>query len=230
MPIMKSVLMRFKLLYVLFCIIIIFWFYAAGWTTKHNIDLGEFIKEITIINVNDRQTQSAIWLPFEFNANAVGGKEKTPADISDLKSYLIFMVQCSIDRQDRHIFASQDEITGRAVLKSSTSAGLKPRASVPQELSAKLESIKAAMTGGNSSGANMYFLVFDLNNSAGKSIIDSSTRDKLTLTLGSAGLFDRAEFVWHTPFDATTDAGVCPKCGEKIKAKWHYCPWCGNKL
>jgi hypothetical protein len=103
---------------------IIFLFSAIGWTTKHNIDLGEFIKEITIINVNDRQTQSAIWLPFEFNANAIDGKDKTTTDISVLKSYLIFMVQCSIDRQDRHIFASQDEITGRAVLKSSTSARL----------------------------------------------------------------------------------------------------------
>ncbi|MDD5133787.1 MAG: zinc ribbon domain-containing protein [Phycisphaerae bacterium] len=228
---MKPVLTRFKLLYILFSIVMpVCWFSAAGWTTKHNIDLGEFIKEITIINVNDRQTQSAIWLPFEFNANAVGGKDKKTTDISILKSYLIFMVQCSIDRQDRHIFASQDEITGRAILESSTSAKLKPLASVPQELSAKLESIKAAMTGGNASAANMYFLVFDLNDSAGKSIIDSSTRDKLTLTLGSAGLFDRAEFVWHTPFDATTDAGACLKCGEKIKAKWHYCPWCGNKL
>jgi len=228
---MKSVSMRFKLLYILFCAVVVFsLFLVAGWTTKHNIDLGEFIKEITIINVNDRQTQSAIWLPFEFNASAVGGKDKTTTDISVLKSYLIFMVQCSIDRQDRHIFASQDEIAGRAVLKSSASARLKPLASIPQELSVKLESIKAAMTGGNSSAANMYFLVFDLNDSAGKSIIDSSTRDKLTLTLGSAGLFDRAEFVWHTPFDATTDAGACLKCGEKIKAKWHYCPWCGNKL
>jgi hypothetical protein len=228
---MKSVSMRFKLLYVLFCaIMIVFWFSAMGWTKKHKIDLGEFIKEITIINVNDRQTQSAIWLPFEFNAGAVGGKDKAATDISVLKSYLIFMVQCSIDNQDRHIFASQDEITGRAILKSSTSASIKPLASIPQELSAKLESIRAAMGGDGGSMTNMYFLVFDLNDSAGKSIIDSSTRDKLTLTLGSAGLFDRTEFVWHTPFDATTDAGVCPKCGEKIKAKWHYCPWCGNKL
>ena len=147
-----------------------------------------------------------------------------------MKSYLIFMVQCSKDRGQRHVYASQNEIADRAVLKSDTSGILKPLTSVPDELTGKLEAIKIALSGSAESANNMHMLVFALKDAEGKSIIDSSKRSKLMLTLKSAGLFDKAEFLWHTPFDAVTDAGFCQKCGEKIKAKWHYCPWCGNKL
>lgn len=238
--VMKSFLVRFKPFYFLFFVVAGFLLFSViGWTTKHNINLGEFIKEITIINVASDQTQSAIWLPFEFNVNAIGGDGKTQTDISSLKSYLIFMVQCSIDpaattsgvdRGGRQTYASWSQIQDRAFLKGFSSARLKPLELVPVELGRKLETIKTAMAGSENSVGNMHILVFDINDPNGKCLVDTTKRDKLTLTLEASGLFNRAEFVWHTPFDAVTDAGACLKCGEKIKAKWHYCPWCGNKL
>jgi len=228
---MKSVLVRFKLFYILFSVIVVFFLLTAvGWTTKHNVDLGEFIKEITVINVKDNQTQSAIWLPFEFNAGVIGGDVKTQTDISSLKSYLIFMVQCSIDRGGRQTYASWSQIQNRAFLKGSSSARLEPLAMVPVELSQKLEAIRTAMTDNEDSAVNMHMLIFDFNDPNGKALVDTTKRDKLALTLEASGSFSRAEFTWHTPFDAVTDAGSCLKCGEKIKAMWHYCPWCGNKL
>ena len=231
MPAMKSFLVRFKLFYILFSVIVVFFLLTAvGWTTKHNVDLGEFIKEITVINVRDNQTQSAIWLPFEFNAGVIGGDVKMQTDISSLKSYLIFMVQCSIDRGGRQTYASWSQIQNRAFLKGSSSARLKPLAMVPVELSQKLEAIRTAMTDNEDSAVNMHMLIFDFNDPNGKALVDTTKRDKLALTLEASGSFSRAEFTWHTPFDAVTDAGSCPKCGEKIKAMWHYCPWCGNKL
>jgi hypothetical protein len=151
-------------------------------------------------------------------------------DISSLKSYLIFMVQCSIDRGGRQTYASWSQIQNRAFLKGSSSARLKPLAMVPVELSQKLEAIRTAMTDNEDSAVNMHMLIFDFNDPNGKALVDTTKRDKLALTLEASGSFSRAEFTWHTPFDAVTDAGFCPKCGEKIKAMWHYCPWCGNKL
>lgn len=195
--------------------------FSNGWTGRHNINLGEFIKEITVINANGNQTQSAIWLPFEFNARAAGGQ--SAADVSILKSYLIFMVQCTTDAGSSQ---TQEQIRTRAILKNTSSAILRPLAAIPAELSPRLDAIKAAMA----ADKNMYFLVFDSKDAAGKDVIESAKREKLTLVLQGAGLFNRTEFVWRTPFDATTDAGNCPKCGEKIKAMWNYCPWCGTSL
>ncbi len=204
--------------------------FCMGWTARHNIDLGEFIKEITIINVRGNQTQSAIWLPFEFNVNAIASGSKTQTDISFLKSYLIFMVQCSVDRGGSQTYTSWSQIQNRAFLKGFSSARLRPLTLVPVGLSQKLEAIKTAMAGSESSVGNMHILVFDINDPAGKPLVDTARRDKLTLVLDASGPFSRTEFTWHTPFDAVIDAGFCPKCGEKIKAQWHYCPWCGNKL
>lgn len=195
--------------------------FSIGWTARHNINLGEFVKEITVINVKGNQTQSAIWLPFEFNARAAGGQSAD--DVSILKSYLIFMVQCTTDAGSSQ---TQEQIKTRAILKNTGSTILRPLAAIPAELSPRLDAIKAAMA----ADKNMYFLVFDSKDAAGKDVIESSKREKLTLVLQPAGLFDRTEFVWRTPFDATTDAGSCPKCSEKIKAMWHYCPWCGTTL
>ncbi len=224
---MKSVLTRYKPFFLLFCLAAVsISFAAVGFKTKHNVDLGEFIKEITIINVKAGQSQSAIWLPFEFNSAVSAGSSQT--DFSSLKSYLIFMANCSIERNGKQIYATAAQIQKRAVLKSSSFARLKPLASVPPQVQKNLDSIKSAISA--SAGSNMHMLVFDFKDAAGKPMVDASKRDKLTLILEPVGAYSKTEFVWHTPFDAVTVAAVCPVCGEKIKAKWHYCPWCGNKL
>jgi hypothetical protein len=231
---MKMVSTRCKL-FLLFCLALASVSFAAvGFRAKHNVDIGEFIKEITIINVDAGQTQSAIWRPFEFNSavsrgSSVSGEENgQQTDISFLKSYLIFMVNCSIDRDGKQIYAAQADIQNRAVLKSSSGVRLKPLASVPPQVQKNLDSIKSAISA--SAGGNMHMLVFDFEDASGKPMVDAAGRDKLTLTLQAAGSFGRTEFLWHTPFDAVTDAGLCSKCGERMKAKWNYCPWCGNKL
>lgn len=226
--VMKAVLIRYKPFLLLFCLAAVsISFAAVGFKARHNVDLGEFIKEITIINVEGEQSQSAIWLPFEFNA-AVSAGSSTQTDISFLKSYMIFMVNCSVERSGKQIYATETEIRKRATLKSSSSACLKPLVSVPADVQKNLDSIKSAISA--SAGWNMHILVFDFKDAAGRPMVDAAKRDKLTLVLEPAGAYSKTEFVWHTPFDAVTAAANCPVCGEKIKAKWHYCPWCGNKL
>jgi hypothetical protein len=202
---------------------------SLGWKKRYNINLAEFLKELTIVNVKDSQTQTAVWLPFEFNVNAIGDNVEMRTD-SSLKSYLIFMIQCSINRADSQTIASWSEIQNRAFLKGVSHARLKPLALVPVEISRNLEAIRTAIAENGGSTINMHMLVFDINDPNGKVLIDTAKRDKLTLVLEPSSSFSKAEFVWHTPFDAVVDAGNCPDCGEKIKAQWCYCPWCGNKL
>ena len=224
---MKSFKSWFKFIFIFAAFFLIL--LSLGWKTRYNVNLTEFLKELTIVNVKDNQTQTAVWLPFEFNVNAIGDNVGTQMD-SSLKSYLIFMVNCSIDRAGRQSFASWSQIQNKAFLKGVSLARLKPLTLVPVELGRELEAIKTAIAENGGSVADSHILVFDINDPNGKALVDTIKRNKLTLILEPSGSFGKAEFTWHTPFDAVTDAGNCSKCGEKIKAMWYYCPWCGNKL
>ncbi len=208
---------------------------SARWRVKNKVDMGQFIKEIMIINIDDGQMNSAIWLPFEFNvhANASNGKSIAEAEkeLAFLKSYLIFMVQSSRERTDGSLrYASAEETKDRAVLLCRDGTTVNPIKIVPAQLAARLEKIKSVMANSAQNAKNMHILVFPSKNKNGRTVVNAAGRDKLQLTLKGRGVFDRAEFIWRTPFEAVFDGGFCAKCNEKVKAKWSYCPWCGAKL
>ena len=209
---------------------------AQPWQRRDKIDLSVFIKEIVSIKVSANRAQSAIWLPFEFyiEANRIQGKstEQIEKELAPLKPYLVFMVQCSAESPDTSlIYESIGQLHARAILKSKNGSETKPLTKIPKQLSVRLEAIKSLMSQDSPrSAANMHILVFPRKNTAGVAIVNTNTRDKLTLVLNEGALFKKAVFTWRTPFDALTQEVICPRCRENASAKWHYCPWCGNKL
>ncbi|MCX5633612.1 MAG: zinc ribbon domain-containing protein [Phycisphaerae bacterium] len=213
--------------------LLFFILFSAGWSAKRNVNLDDFLKELTVVNVKGSQTQSAVWLPFEFDVRVLGSDVKTQKDVFVLKSYLIFMVQCADANSGSKTYASWSQIQNRALLKGFSSAPVKPLALVPVAIAGKLEAIKTVIAGNDASVADMHIIVFDINDANdpnGRPIVDTTIKDKLTLTLEAADSFSKAQFIWHTPFDAIIDAGICPKCGDKVKPYWRLCPWCGSKL
>jgi hypothetical protein len=225
---MKTFQLQFKFVFI--SVVVIFsMLLCVGWTAKRDVSLRDFLKELTVVNVKGNQTQSVVWLPFEFNVKAIGDDVKKQVD-SSLKSYLIFMVTCSVDHDGSRTCASWSQIQNRAFLKGISAAPLKPLTMVPVELSQKLEVIKTAVTDSGGSTADSHMIIFDVNDPNGKALVDTAKRDKLTLVLEASDSFSKVQFTWHTPFDALIDAGTCSKCGEKVRAYWYYCPSCGNKL
>ena len=101
---MRTFQLRFKFVFVL-AVVIFAAMLAVGWSAKRNVNLDDFLKELTVVNVKDNQTQSVIWLPFEFNVRVLGGA-KAPKDVSALKPYLIFIVQCFDWRNLRLVVAN----------------------------------------------------------------------------------------------------------------------------
>ncbi len=200
--------------------------FLAGWSAKRNVSLNEFLKELSVVNVKGNQAQDAVWIPLEFYSRLLGSDAKVRRDFSALNPYLIFMVRC----HDGNTYASWSQIQKRAVLQGVSSAPVKPLALVPAKISPMLEAIKTAISGNDRFVADSHFLVFDINDPNGKPLVDTTIKDRIVLTLEAANSFNKAQFIWHTPFDALIDAGNCPKCGDKVKPYWRLCPWCGNKL
>jgi len=209
---------------------------AQSWQRREKVDLGVFIKEIVSIKVSANLAQSAIWLPFEFyiESNRIQGKstEQIERELAPLKPYLVFMVQCSAENPDASLtYESIQQLHARAILKAKNGSETKPLTKIPKLLSVRLKAIKSLMSQDSpQSAANMHILVFPLKNTAGAAIVNTNTRDKLTLVLNAGALFEKAVFTWRTPFDALTQEVICPRCRENASAKWHYCPWCGNRL
>ena len=210
---------------------------AQSWQKRDKPDLGAFIKEIVSIKVSGNQTQSAIWLPLEFyiEANQITQEKnsaKIKKELAPLKPYLIFMVQCSIENPDSPVVhESLNQLRRRAILKDRDGSEIGPLLDIPEQLSVRLNAIKSLMSQESAqSAANMHILVFPFKNADGNLIVDTNKRDKLTLVLNEEGLFNKAVFVWRTPFDALTKNITCSHCSESLSAKWYYCPWCGQKL
>ncbi|MCD4830605.1 MAG: zinc ribbon domain-containing protein [Anaerohalosphaeraceae bacterium] len=208
---------------------------SPRWHARSKVDMGQFIKEIMIINIDGKQMNSAIWLPFEFNARASASAgesiAETEKELAFLKSYLIFMVQSSLERTDGSLrYASEAETKARAVLRCKDGTTAHPLEDIPAKLAGRLEALKSVMASSGQGSENMHILVFPFKDRNGKTIVDAGQRDKLRLSLRGKGVFNSREFVWRTPFEAVFNGGVCNKCNEKVKAKWSFCPWCGNKL
>jgi hypothetical protein len=200
-------------------------------------DLGSMIQEGMVLNMEGNQRQLVIWYPFEFFVEIyrnVGGLTTTEAEkeLMDQKPYQLFIVQCSWDKDDGSTsYASEKEVSARAVLKSDTGQEIEPVDDIPPSVSDRLAAMKELMAGNaGAAGAAMHLLLFPATIQEEKAIVDMSRREKLTMVLKADEHFKEAEFVWHTPFDALTQVPPCFKCKEPVSAKWFYCPWCGASL
>ncbi len=201
------------------------------------VDLGSFIKEIMILKMEGDQTQLALWFPFEFflQANmAESGRTRAQAekDIAFLQPYHVIAVQISLDQPDgSKVYTGEKSVRGRVSLKSDSGKAIKPLDRVPPLVSASVEAMKKLITAeGDAGSANIHVLVFPATTPDQKSVIDTSKKAKLSLVLKPEGPFALSEFVWHTPFDATTPVPPCSRCKEIVSSKWTFCPWCGMNL
>lgn len=211
--------------------------FSARPLRRSEFDPVAFIKEAMSIEVSDTQIQSAIWFPFEFSVQAAAARpDKTRAQVEKelafLKPYIIIIAQCSSRQSNGStIFAPEYQLRSRAVLKTKDSTEIKALSVIPDELKQPLEALKAMMAlPGRGDAANMHVLVFKNEDAKHLPIVEASKRDKLTLLLKGSGSFGTVTFSWRTPFDAVAKPRPCARCGEKISAKWFYCPWCANKL
>jgi hypothetical protein len=200
------------------------------------VDLGSFVKEIMILNMEGNQRQLAMWFPFEFFVQSVmaeGGKSRADAEkeIGFLKPFQVIVVQSGWERDDgTTAYAGEKEVRARARLRPDQGSELEPLERVPPLVSASVEEMKKLLASdGGAGNASMQVMIFPAE--ANKSpVIDTSKKGKLTFVLKPDGRFQHAQFVWRTPFDATTTVPPCSRCKESVSPKWTFCAWCGLDL
>jgi hypothetical protein len=119
----------------------------------------------------------------------------------------------------------------RAFLKTGDGEEIPPVDKVPPMVSATVEAMKKLMSAeGDEGSAAMHVLLFPTKTNAGKTIIDTSRKGKLTLALKADGTYNETVVSWRTPFDATTPVPSCAACKEPVSAKWADWAWCGASL
>ena len=204
---------------------------------KPAVDVGGFVKEIMALRLEGGQQHLAMWLPFEFFVAAGAAEGATPREVIErelafLKSYNTLFFVASVERPDgTSVYASEAEVRKRAGLRLADGTELRPLDVVPPKLSAVVAAMKAIMAQQGGAGReNVHIIVFPAAPAAGKSVVDVTRKDSLTLVLKADARFREVVFNWRTPFDALTAVPDCPRCKAGVSAKWTYCPYCGQKL
>ena len=200
------------------------------------VDLGAFTKEIMALRFDGQQQQLVMWTPYEFFL-AAGMSDGTPResverDLGFLKSFITVFIMSSSDRPDgTSVYATEAETRARTAIRLDDGTEVRPLAVTPPKVTAVVSAMKAFMAAqGGADRENMHVLVFPATTDKGRTIVDTTRKDKLTLTLKPSGKFAEATFTWRTPFDAMTNVPDCPRCKAGLSAKWSYCPYCGQKL
>jgi hypothetical protein len=208
-----------------------------GAVQKSSVNLGEFVKELMSLQMDESRMQLVILLPHDFFVAATMAQTgKTAAaveqDVAFLKPFLTVAVQNSTEGADgRSSYLSESEVRARAVLKLADGSEIRPLTSVPPMVAATMAAMKTLIAAeGDAGSANMHILVFPSKTGRGAPIVETKQKDKLTLVLKAAGNFKETSFVWRTPFDAATSAPDCPRCKAAMSSKWSYCPYDGQKL
>jgi hypothetical protein len=199
-------------------------------------DIGAFIKEIMVVDMQADHSQLAMWFPYEFFVSAAI-EQGTPRAVAEkdtafIKPFLILVIQNKTDRPaGGSAYLDEKQVRARAVLRLAGGEEVMPLVSMPPLLSSVLSAIKTAtMAEGDVGSANMHIVVFPNSTARGKLIVDASLRDSLTLVLKSGSGFKETEFTWRTPFDAVAGTSPCPRCKATMSSKWSYCPYDGQKL
>ncbi|HVF67839.1 MAG TPA: hypothetical protein VM914_09260 [Pyrinomonadaceae bacterium] len=211
--------------------------HARQSTAKARPDLGEFTKEIMAVHFDGGQQHLALWTPYEFflAANMLGEKhtrEDIERELGFLRSFVIILVSASVSRPDgSDTYATEAEVRRRAVLKLSDGAEVMPLADVPPKVAAVIGAMRSFMSAqGGADRENMQVVVFPVTVSPGKTVVETTRKDTVTLLLKADARFKENTFIWRTPFDAMTNVPPCPKCKASMSAKWSYCPYDGAKL
>jgi hypothetical protein len=201
-------------------------------------DPGEFVKEIMALHLEGNQQHMAMWTPYEFfvaagmSANDKLTAEAYEKEMGFLRSYITIFVMSSDEQPDgKDVYATEAETRRRAVLRLADGTEVGPLTNVPPKLSFVLGTMKSMIAAqGGADRESMHILAFPVTTAAGKTVVDSSRKDSLTLVLKAEGRFRENAFTWRTPFDATTNTPPCPKCKAAMSSKWSYCPYDGQKL
>lgn len=73
-------------------------------------------------------------------------------------------------------------------------------------------------------GRSVNFLLLPAADAKGRPIADAARPGALRFTYAGK------EIAYRLPLDAAVSPRACPKCAEKCRAAWGFCPMCGTKL
>jgi hypothetical protein len=210
---------------------------AAPPPAEPKTDMGKLIKEIMALESDDEHQCMGLWVPFEMFVRVAveqTGKDRAEAaaELAFLKNYVIIITGDIYMREGgARRYAGRRDLEERASLKLASGAEFPLARRVPGQITEVSEAMKAVfvdMLG--EFGHNVHVLIFDATARDGKTKLDSTRKNTLTLAYKGRTPFKASRLEWKTPFDAIHPIPPCKRCSEPLSVKWTFCPWCGAKI
>ncbi len=210
---------------------------AAPPPSRPKTDMGKMVKEIMAIESDDEHQCLGLWIPFEMFVKIAieqNGRDEADAvaEFGLLRNYIV-MITGDIYVRDggARRYAGRRDLEERASLKLASGAEFPMARRVPAQITEMSEAMKAVfgdMLG--EFGHNVHVLIFDATAKDGKTKLDSTKKNTLTLAYKGRFPFKASRLEWKTPFDAIHPIPPCKRCSETLSVKWTFCPWCGAKI
>jgi hypothetical protein len=201
--------------------------FTAGKRGEMPLEFFNYLRDCFVVHVREGAQQCAAWLPLQtfLRMYAAGGgtSSQLEAKVTDLKPYLMFMVENRTpDEYKNPISESAESIRSRAVLRLPDGTEVKPVDRTPEGMPTTPPSFGTLDRRGQ-------LLIFQAGDNNGDLDSENAPKGKIQLVLKANPTFKESIFTWHLPLELAGTSKQCAKCHNDFSAKWTYCPFCGTK-
>jgi len=202
-------------------------------------DSSAITLELTQIVSAEGVTGTALWCPAEFFRDALQSKEKySPEEVEKIldafRDVNLFAVICGEIAQGKPSYAAPASIAQRLTLRVASGNEISPLSddAISPELRSFAAAMRPVLAGSlGPTGKNMALVFFPGRDKEGKRGLDPFSPGSFRLKVRDFPAAGRhLEFRWRLPLDSLLPPKECPKCHERCKGSWSFCPWDGSKL
>ena len=204
-----------------------------------NPDANALQRELAQIASGEGTTATAFWCPAEFFRDSLQQRagyspEELEKILDALRAVNLFAVICGKLEKGEVRYEAPSSLPSRSKLRLPSGAEIPSLAEeqVAPEIrgfAAALRPTVAAALG--PAGKNMALVFFPGKDRDGKRLLDPLARGEVRLVLRDLPAANREiSLRWRLPLDSLLPSRECPRCRERCKGSWTYCPWDSAKL
>lgn len=174
------------------------------------------------------------WLPFEYWTAVAKELEKTPAEMSEIRSLFRNYTMLAVLDVEVRPDGSFDALSIAEIVRRADVSVNGRSFEVMHQVDPRVQQLAPDLayplrTSLSSLGSGLRLLPLPNLDQSGEPILSGSKPGALRVRYKMGASGEDAEFWWHAPLTAVDGPKRC-KGGELAEASWSYCPWDGTPI